>query len=491
MDQRSKSIFSIQISPITPVSESPPMELSPNKTEKLKYWKIFSEAPTRGFAFSAERALAIDFGGSNRAYSVIYALLAVVVIVMGNLPSILIPQHDILKDPEYWPEVMMHSYTLVAVYILFYYFDYLLVMGNNDAHSKKNIFYLYIIVTSSINLTYLVANVIWIYGQNCHPPIPFIDNIVIWGGFIVLYSACWILNGVLQPSDLRFRKRLRWYIASRVVSLGIYQIYGFSAGLFEKVSKNYQPILAFAFPILRYGCGNMQHKVTERARGENELSARVATSCKVACTHSLYLAIIIGSSATDITACLICGMDSIVILKSCFDLVRMQRKHGFLYVQEKFKNNVQDLVIKETLELLLPLTYCLVLSISYFGPNAEIMGNIKNDHWQYIKIEDITIPLTRIGIFLLVDILRILLDSWLLWKYCKIGLLYEYHQMMETYWKPLSMYVAMYIFGVSYFTRCYVILVSCIIFYYKESSVNIFLIQFSTEFSELECICWQ
>ena len=266
---------------------------------------------------------------------------------------------------------------------------------------------------------------------------------------ITQYTVFWFQRPLSQRCDREYRKRYRWFVYSRVLVVFIGQSYVFTASIFEKVPSAYQPILALVLPILRYGSGKILHKITTNARGENELSSQFAVNCKVTCNHALYLAIIVGSTATNLTAISICVIDAVINLRSCFTIIKLHRRHED-QMSYKFKSKLQALVMKETLELLLPITYCVILSIAYFGPNAENLGNIKNDYWQYKKIEDIRVPLSKIGLFLLVDVLRIALNFFLLWKYCKINLRFEYCQMMETYWKAITAYVATYLLAVSY-----------------------------------------
>ena len=122
--------------------------------------------------------------------------------------------------------------------------------------------------------------------------------------------------------------------------------------------------------------------------------------------HGLCLVVIIGSFATTVTACLISAIDTGLSLKSCFEIVNLHRKYGH-QAAETIQQKVQGLVMKETFELLLPIIYCLAFSISYYGPNAEIMGNIKSELWHYNNmVDDITIPLSKIGLFLFFDVLH-------------------------------------------------------------------------------------
>ena len=46
------------------------------------------------------------------------------------------------------------------------------------------------------------------------------------------------------------------------------------------------------------------------------------------------------------------------------------------------------LVLSETSAVVLPLAYLVCFLTAYHGPNAEVLGNVKSSHWQYMAVED-------------------------------------------------------------------------------------------------------
>ena len=265
----------------------------------------------------------------------------------------------------------------------------------------------------------------------------------------------WIQQPRSKRIDQQFQSRYKWYVFYRLVSVSIGQVYTLTAGIFENIKKDYQPVLVLALPVMRYSCVQLLLRIGNKARGENELSARFATGCRVACIHALFLAIVIGSTATLTTACLICLTDAILSLKSCFTIGKLRIGQGN-DAQDKIKNNLQMFVMKETLEILIPITYCVIFCMVYFGPNAHLFGGFKTDYWQHNKLENIWDPVTKLFYFLLVDMLRIIVNAIILWKYCKISLLKEHLQMMETYWKPITTNMALLIFFVRIIMPIYI-----------------------------------
>ena len=47
---------------------------------------------------------------------------------------------------------------------------------------------------------------------------------------------------------------------------------------------------------------------------------------------------------------------------------------------------IDSLALKELFEVLIPSVYSITFIIAFYGPNAEVIGNVKNDYWQYKKV---------------------------------------------------------------------------------------------------------
>ena len=83
---------------------------------------------------------------------------------------------------------------------------------------------------------------------------------------------------------------------------------------------------------------------------------------------------------------------------------------------------LQDLVVNEIVEFVVPLTYLICLLAGYFGPNSELLGNIGNGDWQYSPIEDINHTVRYVLMFFLVDLGSLLVSATLLWWLCRANL---------------------------------------------------------------------
>ena len=97
--------------------------------------------------------------------------------------------------------------------------------------------------------------------------------------------------------------------------------------------------------------------------------------------HMIFLSVCVGGNATDATLYILVATD--FIINNYFAAVTWRAKRNFTEKSlPKLKKSVQILVLSESLEIVIPLAYLLCFVIAYHGPNADILGNIKNGYWQ-------------------------------------------------------------------------------------------------------------
>ena len=89
---------------------------------------------------------------------------------------------------------------------------------------------------------------------------------------------------------------------------------------------------------------------------------------------------------------------------------------------EKQIELVQLLVVYEMVEFVVPLSYLLCFLIAYYGPNAEIIGDVGSSYWQYNAVEDIWHVIKSVIIFFCIDIGSIIINSFMLWNFSRINL---------------------------------------------------------------------
>ena len=87
---------------------------------------------------------------------------------------------------------------------------------------------------------------------------------------------------------------------------------------------------------------------------------------------------------------------------------------------------VHELVIGELVNFVVPSCYLLCFLIAYYGPNADIIGDIKNGYWQYSAVGDVMRSISRLCAFWLIDASSLFICMTILWKFCRLNLFKVY-----------------------------------------------------------------
>ena len=107
------------------------------------------------------------------------------------------------------------------------------------------------------------------------------------------------------------------------------------------------------------------------------------------------------------------------------------------------------LVLTEIIEILVPLSYLITMLLAYYGPNAEILGNIQFGCWQFQQIEDIGKVAIAIMTMFLIDSSSLLIGCFWLWKSCSINFLDKMFKVIRERWDAIVGIIANFLIYVS------------------------------------------
>ena len=109
---------------------------------------------------------------------------------------------------------------------------------------------------------------------------------------------------------------------------------------------------------------------------------------------------------------------------------------------ERLKNDLIGLVLGESLEIIIPAVYTICFVVAYYGPNADILGNIKNGYFHYTKIDDLRKPIENLLLLVTVDVLLLIVAFTLILKMAKINLFHVFVHLMKHYGLTFSIQIA-------------------------------------------------
>ena len=95
---------------------------------------------------------------------------------------------------------------------------------------------------------------------------------------------------------------------------------------------------------------------------------------------------------------------------------------------------IEGLVLTERIETLVPLTYMICFAIAYYGPNAEILGNVKLDLWQFKPVLDFGNYMKNVFTLFVVDFMSLLINGVILWTTCNINIFKILKNIQSEFW---------------------------------------------------------
>ena len=247
------------------------------------------------------------------------------------------------------------------------------------------------------------------------------------------------------------KKQIRAFNFSRVWAILIDLQYKGLTLLFTIVPIEMQWILAFMMPIMREGNFQIMNYIMIKSANVEDERGKIAIIIGLNTFHALYVSIKLGHTATAVTSSCILVVDAVLNLYSCYGIIKMHQlvaPEGSQAAKEK-KHRLVKLILIETLEVLVPLAYLLTVVIAYYGPNGEILGNIRNSLWQYKAIDDIGKLILAVLLMFVIDLCSAIIAGISLWKICSVHLLREAYKVMDNYWMVIAINIANYLNYVS------------------------------------------
>ena len=95
---------------------------------------------------------------------------------------------------------------------------------------------------------------------------------------------------------------------------------------------------------------------------------------------------------------------------------------------------IDELVLTERIETLVPLTYMICFAITYYGPNAEILGNFKLDLWQFKPVLDIGNYMTNVFILFVFDFMSLVINGIILQTTCNVNIFKILKNIQSEFW---------------------------------------------------------
>ena len=175
---------------------------------------------------------------------------------------------------------------------------------------------------------------------------------------------------------------------------------------FKIIPNDYQWILALFTPLPKMLFIKLFLKICSKGNGSITHSVKVTVVSTLELQHTLFLVLTMGFTATEATSYLILCMDFLV---NGYDALKIMYKckkgcsledGRFISRSNTVKSDincifslVQDdldqLILTERVQIVVPLIFISTFLMAYYGPNAELIGNVKLTLWKYEAVTDV------------------------------------------------------------------------------------------------------
>ena len=217
--------------------------------------------------------------------------------------------------------------------------------------------------------------------------------------------------------------------------------------IFLMFPQKYQWSISIILPIIREINIWIAQKLAAKGASGDQQGMEIVVGFMICTRHAIFLAVVLGSSATTNTCIMILGVDFIINLYLTFRIIWIKKFKECK--SEKQTELLQELTINEMVEFFAPLTYLLCFVLAYYSPNSHLIGNIGNAYWQYETVKDFENAVENIFMFFAVDCISAVVCFLLLWGTCRINLLRSWSYLQREFGLIFAVNMAFSVNGVS------------------------------------------
>ena len=191
------------------------------------------------------------------------------------------------------------------------------------------------------------------------------------------------------------------------------------------------------------------NQLAYKCAGAQDTSVTISMQHFINTRHVVFLSVMLGTAATDLSSWIILVTDFVynTYLSIKIIWIKKRRCSSDQNDHEMF-HLLFSLTTNELVEVVVPLTVMICFLCAYYGPNGELIGNVRTSHFHYTPVSDINRFIEKMVLFMVVDFMSAVMAAILLWTTCKISLFRSYMVMQKEFWVYITITTASMIFVV-------------------------------------------
>ena len=389
-----------------------------------------------------------------------YIFLVLIISIVFTIPAIIIPQNNVIDYPEYWWELIIQTGLGVLSFSIDTYLECKTIFRYKRMASYGCLVrQCGVLMIATVTLTSFIT-LLWVWILDYNLPFPFFGIVQYLSGMTIHLIHVWFEF----PSELRANKieskRIRSYFWYRLWFI----LYGFQKFALKFIllalPTAAQPVIALIFPLTRELNLRVLSKFLENANdpeSTNKMVPKLTATISVNIVNSFFVALIIASNATVTTSNCIIAVDFLLNIYSSVRIVQFHQKttpedaiptlESTEYDLKK-KEETLDLYAVESIEYLVPLIYTVTFLIAFYGPNADIIGNVGMTRWKFQGVEDVKSYIEELLKIFAIDLAALIVSTIIFWKLASINMLREGYKIMKLYWPMIAVKIGTKIYQV-------------------------------------------
>ena len=366
--------------------------------------------------------------------------------ILMSSALILVPQHDAIKNSEYWYEILIAGQFSFNLSSTLYKMVQCKTLFKLDCFmSIKTFLVFYGSWMLSIIILSFSSFALFVYYVHYNPPMPFTGLIGYLSYFISLIFVWFSMSHEERIKPQRW-KQYKVYVGYEFLESLIFTIlYALFIMMLKKTPSNIQWVVGLGLPIIREGFSWLKTKLLLLAF--EETNSNVVEIIRTNVGHGLRLSVSLGTFATKMTGYIILSIDFAMNIWNSIKIVKLRKNIDPGSIADRKMLEAQklallELALIEIIEFIVPLSYVVSLVIALYGPNSSILGNYGNGYWTFRPIENLNKHLFAALEMFIIDCCSFVIGCIILWKFCSINFLMEACQQIKSYWFLIAVTLA-------------------------------------------------
>ena len=369
-----------------------------------------------------------------------HGFIGILLSTFFSITMTLWPQHNVIEDPKYWYECMLVIATayapIAAANIVFSSFY---CMGLELKRVIKPLLFVYISGATVTILLSCLLYIIWVFAVDSIYPMPFQGYLVGFFTWHLMTISLWFQIPSTWRKNYLVRKRFKFAILLLFVISATEVAYKIVRKIFLVIPNDYQWSLFIVLIIIRELHAKILSSLGRKIAEFDDWCIEIIATHFAACRHTLFLAVAVSTVATNTTSYVILGTDFVTNIIFTITIIYFHKYPSNASKRWKM-NAVMNVVVNESVEFIMPIAYILCFLMAYYGPNADILGNVKNGYWQYLAVSNISDTMKWISIMFAIDFISTIISFILLRIFCKINIFKIYVLLQKEMWYVLSVH---------------------------------------------------